>query len=774
MSKLDLKDEHDPQQHRLFMKRLLNEIAAFEALLNTDMVESNVRRIGAEQELFVVSRSGRPAKLAGEILDRIKDPHYTTELAQFNLEFNLDPFMYEKDCFRQMEQQMHHLMDKVRGVAAELDAELVMAGILPTIRQSDLDVSNMTPKPRYMALDKAMALARGGAEYEIRLTGLEELIFKQNSVMTEACNNSFQLHFQVSTQDFAKYYNIAQAITGPILSVAVNSPILFGRRLWHETRIALFQQSTDTRSVGHQIRDRTGRVSFGDRWVDQSIIDLIKEDIARFRVLISVDLEDEDPFEKIKNGVAPELDAMKLHNGTIYRWNRPCYGILNGKPHLRIENRVLPAGPTILDEVANAALFFGLLSGIGREYKDFTKFIEFDDAKANFYTAARQGIGAFMTWTHRKVYPIRELMLQELLPLAREGLTQANIDSSDIDRYLGVIEERVKSGRTGSTWMLHSYLKLQKNVSQDQMLRTLVTSSISRQKEKNTIQDWAFPEFDEVENLEGSSIKVEHVMRTDLYTIHPEELLELVPRLMEWKRMRDIPVEDEKGKFIGMVRFGTIFYHILTWNAEGKRRMIPVKEIMDKAPSAISPSSSSRKALLTLLEKKKTLPVVKDGSLVGIITDHGSSFLIAQVLGEELSRGKPEVKNMTVRELMTKQPCTVSVDTPLRTIVEQMAELEALYAMVTDDDGNLIGMFNYRSVLRESEKLWTEEPFSVEEVMNTDLITVAPEAPILNVINLMYEKKIGCLPVVDGKKLVGLLSEYDLFKIARKTLMEPE
>lgn len=774
MGKLNVKDMQDPLQHRAFMKRLLNEMSAFEAMLESDMIESNVRRIGAEQELFIVDQSGRPANLAEGILERIQDSHYTPELAKFNLEFNLDPLPFSGDCFGKMEQQIDHLMHKVRGVAAELEAELVMTGILPSIRQSDLGLSSMMPNPRYQALNDAMAKARGDSDYEIRLTGLEELILKQNSVMAEACNNSFQLHFQVGKDEFAKFYNLCQAVTGPLLSMSANSPMLFGKRLWNETRIALFQQSTDTRSVGHQMRDRTGRVSFGDKWVDDSILELLHENIARFRVLISVDMEDEDPFAKIANGEAPEFEALRLHNGTIYRWNRPCYGVIDGKAHLRIENRVLPAGPTSLDEVANSALFFGVLTGLAREYPNFTEIMEFDDAKANFYTAARQGIGAFMTWIHRKVYPCRELVLKELLPLAREGLQAANILKSDIDRYLGVIEERAHSGKTGATWLLHSVLKLQKESSPDQMSRALVQSTIKRQKVKNTVQDWTLPKLRESEKFKGPSLKVDHMMSTDLYTIHPEELADLGSQLMEWKNMRDIPVEDEKGALVGMVRYQAILEHLLSPVPEEGEATVPVKDIMEKDPFTLTSDNSPREAILAMREHKTTIPVIKGGLLVGILSDYESSHLMKQILEEQLKDNNPDLCNLMVQDVMTRELSVVNLNSALQNVVGEMAKNRFLNLLVTNSRNDLVGVINYRRVLREKDRLHSSEPIPVREILKDNPVTVLANTPILEAINLMHEQQVGCLPaLLEDGTLVGLLTEFDLIKIAELSFSTP-
>ncbi len=454
MGEHQVRQDLSGDQLRLFTKRLLTDLRALESMLADGMIESKVRRIGAEQEFFLVGDGWRPACLSMEILEDIDDPHFTTELGKFNLEANLDPLVFGGECLSQLESQLNESLAKAREAARRHDAHVVLTGILPTLRKSDLELDNMTPIPRYYALNRALNRLRGGA-YEFRIKGLDELMVQHDSVMLEACNTSFQIHFQVGAEEFANLYNIAQAVAAPVLAVANNSPLLFGHRLWSETRIALFQQAVDTRSATHHMRERAPRVSFGRRWVKKSVTELYKEDISRFKILLGTE-EEEDPFAKLEAGVAPELHALRMHNGTVYRWNRACYGLTNGKPHLRIENRILPSGPSPVDEVANAAFWFGLISAMARKYEDITRVMEFEDAAANFTRAARSGLNAEITWLEGRTCPASELIRDELLPLAREGLAEGGIVSKDIDVYLGVIEKRVDTRMTGGRWILNS------------------------------------------------------------------------------------------------------------------------------------------------------------------------------------------------------------------------------------------------------------------------------------------------------------------------------
>ena len=277
-----------------------------------------------------------------------------------------------------MEDDLNRLVGEARTSAQACGSDALLTGILPTLQKSDLTLDNMTPVPRYRALNDALLRRRGGS-FEVRIKGVDELFVRHDNVMLESCNTSFQLHFQVGCAEFAKLYNLAQAVTAPVLAAAVNSPLLLEHRLWQETRVALFQHSVDDRSEAHMERGRPPRVRFGDAWIDSSAIELFKDDIARFRVVLATDVQ-ERSLEILDRGEIPKLRALCMHNGTVYRWNRPCYGVHNGVPHLRIENRVLPAGPTVIDAMANAAFYYGLMSAVGDEHEDVTKVMAFDDA----------------------------------------------------------------------------------------------------------------------------------------------------------------------------------------------------------------------------------------------------------------------------------------------------------------------------------------------------------------------------------------------------------
>ncbi|MEX0935458.1 MAG: hypothetical protein WD013_01050, partial [Gemmatimonadota bacterium] len=350
-----------PEAIRGFTTSILRDLRALERLLEDGWIEEGVRRFGVEQEFFLIGEDWRPAPIALEVLERLACPPFTTELALFNLEANLAPLALSGRCFRELEATLDGTVDQVRQAAEAVGGRVVMSGSLPTLVKSDLSLDQMTPVPRYRTLNEALTRMRGG-EYHLQIEGTDELILQHDSLMLEACNTSFQVHLQVGAREFPKLYNTAQLMLAPVLAAAVNSPLLFGRRLWAETRIAIFQQSVDTRAATPYVRDLAPRVHFGDRWVDASVTELFETDLTQFKVLMAGPVG-EDPFERMEAGVAPTLDALHLYNSTIYRWNRPCYGISDERPHLRIECRALPSGPSVVDEVANAAFWSGLVLG---------------------------------------------------------------------------------------------------------------------------------------------------------------------------------------------------------------------------------------------------------------------------------------------------------------------------------------------------------------------------------------------------------------------------
>ncbi len=625
----------DGEQRRSFMRRLLRDLQALERLIEEGGIERGIRRVGAEQELFLVDPGWRPAPLALDLLERMQDPCFTTELGLFNLELNLSPCVFGGDCLSRIERELNSKLARLREVARELDCEIVLTGILPTMRKSDLGLENMTPLPRYRALNKAMSDLRGGA-YEFHIKGLDELLIKHDSVMLESCNASFQVHFQVSAEEFPNLYNIAQVAAAPILAAATNSPLLFGRQLWRETRIALFQQSVDTRSSMDFLRERSPRVTFGTQWVRNSVVELFQEDIARFRALVSSDVE-EDSLAAVERGEVPGLKALCLHNGTVYRWNRACYGLTDGKPHLRIENRVLPSGPTVVDQVANAAFWFGVISALSDKHQDITGVIEFADAKMNFTAAARQGLGAHLTWFHGETLPAIGLICDRLLPLAADALKRRGVDAADVDRLLGIIERRVGSHRTGSQWLVQSLAMMRGQGNRSEQLSALTAATVERQKGNLPVHEWEPARLEEAGGWTHTFLRVEQYMTTDLFTVHEDEPLDLVASLMEWERIRHVPVEDHQHRLVGLISYRALLRLLARGRLHKDGHHIAVTEVMKRNPVTISPEASTLEAIELMRQHRiGSLPVVKDGRLVGIITERDFMDVSAELLKQKL------------------------------------------------------------------------------------------------------------------------------------------
>jgi CBS domain-containing protein len=615
----DVAEQSDDDQLRAFMKALLDDVRALEQMLANGMIESGQRRIGAEQEMFLVDASLNPSPVATEVLATADDPRLTTELARFNLEANLDPLRFGGSCLSQLEASIKEAVGVARAAANQHGADILLTGILPTLRKSDLSLDNMTPMPRYFALNKVMHRMRG-RDFHVLIKGLDELDMHHDNVMLEACNTSFQIHFQVGPEEFAKLYNVAQVVTGPVLAAAVNSPVLLGSRLWSETRVALFQHSVDVRQEAHKARAVRARVSFGDRWVDESVLEIFREDIARFRVVLARGLE-EDPLALIEKGIVPQLEALRLHSGTIYRWNRACYGVHEGVAHLRIENRALPAGPTVLDEVANAALYFGLLAGVMDQGVDPASSMEFDDAKKNFFSGARHGLEAQMEWVDGKTYAAGDLLREALVPLAREGLRGAGIDASDVTRYLDVIEERVASMQTGAKWILGSLAGMRDRGSMFGRCRAVAASMLEHQRAGEPVHRWQPAELAEGVDERENYMRVEQYMTTDLLTVHPEDLVDLAASLMEWEVIRHVPVEDEEGNLVGLVSHRALV-RLVARGASETDEKIAVRDIMRADPVTVMPQTLTVDVIRIMREQKLScLPVVDGQRLVGIVTE---------------------------------------------------------------------------------------------------------------------------------------------------------
>ncbi len=612
------------RQRQQFVQQLLKDVSSLEYMLDNDWFDNDITRIGAEQEMVIVDKKTfKPSLRAMDVIEVMKDyPWLETELAKFNLEINLEPHELKANCFSKLAEETSYKLNTIQKYASELGIQIILTGILPTLRKDHLHLDNLTPKKRYRALMEAINEQLIGSDYELKLVGIDELRLRHDSPLLEAVNTSFQVHLQVSQHDFVKMYNISQALCGPIMAAAANSPIVFGRRLWHESRIAMFQQALDTRGAQNHLRERSPRVSFGNRWLDSSILEIYREDIARFRVLLSADVE-EDSLKLIKRNEVPKLRALQVHNSTIYRWNRPCYGISpNGKPHLRIENRVFSSGPTVTDEIANAAFWLGAMCGMKNEIDDIRDHMSFDDARDNFIKAARFGIDTELNWFGEKKIRAVDLCLKELLPVARKGLQSHGVNQDDIDKYLGVVQERLENHQTGARWMLRSYTHLKAKTSGDEARVVLTSVLAEKQISDKPVHKWELPELGDLADYSPDNLQVSEVMITDVYTVQKDEIPELVARMMDWNNLFYAPVEDTKGRLVGIVDSSVLLRHFVDKKHMGNKRMTTVGDLMIKDPITIDPDTTVKEAL-TVIRKHNMgcLPVVKDEELIGILTE---------------------------------------------------------------------------------------------------------------------------------------------------------
>ena len=614
-------------QMQQFVRSLLDDVKALEYMIDNDWFEKDVVRIGAEQEMVLVDkRTFKPASINMQALQHMEEwPWVETELAKFNLEITLSPREFMAKALRELEDECTGRLEKIEHVVNKLGATIVLTGILPTLRKYDLEMNNLTPKQRYFALMEAINQQLVGNTYELNLVGIDELLLKHDSPLIEAVNTSFQVHLQVHPTDFVYMYNLAQALAAPVMAMGANSPIVFGRRLWHESRIAMFQQALDTRSSHDHMRERSPRVNFGRQWLDKSILEIYREDIVRFRVLLSGDVQ-EDALEVISAGQVPKLRSLQVHNSTVYRWNRPCYGISeNGKPHLRIENRVLPSGPTVLDEVANAALWLGCMIQMHDDVGDIRNKIGFEDVFDNFSKAAKFGIDSKFTWMYDQKIPVVNLTLDELIPRARKGLEMRNVHPDDISRYMDVIESRARDHMNGARWALRSYTKLKKESTEDEALTVLTYAMCVNEKSGIPVHKWKEPELSDLKEYRPSGLKVSAFMTTDLFTVQKDDILDLVIDMMDWRKIRYTPVEDKDGKLVGLITLRLVLRHFLKLRNQdpgSEPEVTTAKDIMNKNPHTIGPNATIHEAMAIMRDNMiGCLPVVQNGELIGIITE---------------------------------------------------------------------------------------------------------------------------------------------------------
>jgi gamma-glutamyl:cysteine ligase YbdK (ATP-grasp superfamily) len=474
----------DRKRYREKVKRCLD---VFARMLAEARFDGDRRSIGLEIELNITEETGDPAMANQHVLEMIADPDWQTELAQFNIEINIDPRTLEGGVFGELETAVRGSLNHAEEGAQKAHARLVMVGILPTLTEDLLNGNALSANPRYALLNEQIFAARG-EDLHLAIDGVERLSVYADTIAPEAACTSVQLHQLVDPGVFARHWNAAQCIAGIQLAIGANSPFFYGRELWRETRIALFEQATDTRSEELKAQGVRPRVWFGERWIT-SIFDLFEENVRFFPSLLPV-CEEEEPEEVLERGDTPRLQELRLHNGTIYRWNRPIYDVVRGRPHLRVENRVLPAGPTVVDTLANAAFYYGLVRVLADEDRPLWSQMSFSAAEENFHACARDGITARVYWPGLGEVPAAELVVRRLLPLAAEGLDRWGVDAADRDRLLGIVERRCVEGRNGAQWQADTFHRLYEHADRGDALREMTVRYREHMHSNEPVHTW--------------------------------------------------------------------------------------------------------------------------------------------------------------------------------------------------------------------------------------------------------------------------------------------
>jgi CBS domain-containing protein len=616
MGEVNVRPITSTEDRNQFYMAMLDDIDAIEHMIREDLFVKGDIHIGAEQELCLINQSADPSIRALEILKKIDHPQYTHELGRFNLEINLNPYRLTGTCFRQVKEELVHLLRIGDKRAREFDDRLIMAGILPTLKRKHLNFDNMTPKPRYKSLSEVLLKFRGN-DFQIYLQGVDDLYSHLDSVLFEACNTSFQLHLQVNPDEFVDKYNWAQLIAGPVLAAGASSPILFGRELWAETRIALFKQSLDTRTFSSHIRTKQPRVRFGSDWIHESYAEIFKDQITRFPLILTSTRPLRSSMEMLKEGTIPKLMALSIHNGTTYCWNRPCYGFSGKKPHMRIECRYLPSGPSVVDEIANFVFWIGLMSSMPEDCANIWERMDFRIAKDNFIKAARYGLDAALFWFGTQ-YCSNVLIPDILVPLAKKGLITAGVNEDDIDYFLGVIQRRCQVHKNGATWMVDNYRKLTEKYSRNRALRFLTEEMSNNQQEPDLpVHEWPQISLSHYHKAMVQEEKVEDYMETDLVTMNEQDAIGLALKIIQWRNINHILIENDEHEVIGVVSTTDLKQYMI----DSPESQLPVRDIMSDKVFYVEVDAPISNAEFIMQDHAiHCLPVIDNGILSGIIT----------------------------------------------------------------------------------------------------------------------------------------------------------
>ncbi len=476
-----------------FQQRLDDNLKHFRQLLNQPGFGEGPISFGAELELYIIDHLANTMPINRELATALDDPRLSLELNRFNLEYNFTPVIDSATPFSQLRQQMDQALLSLHRKADQLNARVLPIGILPTLQVSNMGLSAITESARYSALAQQLRQQRG-EDFHININGIDSLKMHWQDITLEGANTSFQFHYRVKPQQFADTYNAAQLITPLMVGLGANSPLFLGRRLWQETRVALFKQSIDHRPPNQSSRYLPSRVYFGNGWIRNDIFELFAEGVSLFDPLLPV--IDNDPGNTNRKGKGPALEELRLHQGSIWIWNRPIYDPADNG-HLRIELRTLPAGPSTLDMVALAAFSIGLIEGLRPQIPELLPCLPFKYCEKNFYRAAREGMGTKLIWPGSNFEGLQEINLatlaKQLLPVARTGLQSLGIDNQEIDELLEVVEATAEKRRNGAQWQLDTYQQLLDGQNPSQALSELVEHYYERYRSGQPVHQWSIP-----------------------------------------------------------------------------------------------------------------------------------------------------------------------------------------------------------------------------------------------------------------------------------------
>lgn len=595
-----------------YIEKLLDDITALDLMLKNKVFDTKDLHIGAEQEFCIVDENFRPANQALNLLNALEHDSFTTELALYNLEINAKPKKWGRHAFSNLEKELKQCLDLVENKAEEMELKIILTGILPTINFNHVNISYMTPKVRYNILNESIRKLRK-QDFEIHIQGLDELHIRHNSIIYEGCNTSFQAHIQIDPANFRADYNWAQYISGPVLAVSTNSPLLLRRQLWHETRIALFSQSVDSRSLSYLLNDKEPRVGFGGDWQKGNASDYFKDSLSRFKSIVSGHYTEKSTTQ-LENGEIPKLKALNLHNGTDYRWNRLCYGITNQRPHLRIENRYLPSGPSLTDEIANFCFWAGLMNNRPESANCLYASKPFYQSKINFFNAAQLGMDCQFYWDG-ELFTARKLICENLLPMAKKGLIEMGIGSKSIDYYLNIIDKRANS-HTGSTWMIKNYQALREKHTASVATKMITRALHENNRAKLCVADW--PMINQKKYFDRNRFyTVSAYMKTQILTAQPNDSIQLVKRIMEWKNIHHMPVIRNPHELLGIISWSDIE----KFEKSNTNLNQSIRAIYNKKIFVIHRHNTMTEAEKIMIKNNiHCLPVVHNNHLIGLIT----------------------------------------------------------------------------------------------------------------------------------------------------------